>query len=218
MASISNAMKMYTCRLRQQAASIEDLPVLQQTAVNLCRDLSKEIEQARLKVIEEGVQLILPNMTVMTCSYSSAVVACLIQACQKGHRINLLAAQSKSTSNGLAYGELLAQELAEENIFCQVFSEASINDLLTRTDIILLGADAVLSNGSLVNGYPSLALAQAAFASSKAIPVYTLCETIKFASDSSPILEEGCDMIPGIYLTGIITEKGVVKPASLRNI
>jgi len=208
MASISNAMNIYINHLLQQVASVDNLPVLQQTAVHLCDDCINEMEQARLKVIEQGANLISANMIILTCSYSSAIAACLLRAWREGKYYSLLAAES--CFQNIAYGELIAQQLAPDNIPCQVFPDTSIPDIITKADMVLLGADAVLSDGSLVNGYPSLAAAKAGFEIN--IPVYVLGETLKFSSNNTLVPEEGFDVIPGMYLTGIITEKGLVKP------
>ena len=210
MASISNAMNIYIKKLHEQAGAYDDLPALRQAAVRLCDDGLQEMERARFKVLEAGVRLISADMTVLTSSFSSAILACLLQAWREGKHYTLLAAESRSPVQNIAYGEYLARQLASSHIPCRVFPDASIQDFITRADMVLLGADAILPDGSLVNGHPSLAVAKAGLAIN--IPVYVLCETLKFSSNNIPVPEEGLDIIPGIYLTGIITEKGLVKP------
>lgn len=207
MVSIANAVNKYRSKLEQQLSRSPDLPALREMAVNLARDCINELETSRQQVIENGAALISSEMTIMTCSYSSVVIACLLQAQRQGKSFNLLVAQSQLSPHHPAYGELLMGELAQQNVPGQVFPDSDVENLLGRTDLILLGADAVLADGSLINGYPSLNMAQAAFASPKSIPVYVLCETLKFTAQTLPVSEEGFDTVPAAYLTGIITER-----------
>jgi ribose 1,5-bisphosphate isomerase len=207
MVSITNAVNQYRSKLEQQLSLSPDWPALREMAVNLARDCINELETSRQQVIENGAALISSEMTIMTCSYSSVVIACLLQARRQGKSFNLLAAQSQLLPHHLAYGEIMVGELAQQNVPGQVFPDSDVENLVKKADLILLGADAVLADGSLINGYPSLNMAQAAFDSPKSIPVYVLCETLKFATQTLPVSEEGFDTVPKAYLTGIITER-----------
>lgn len=207
MVSIANAVNQYRSKLQQQLSSSLDLPALREMAVKLARDCINELETSRQQVIENGASLISAEMTIMTCSYSSVVIACLLRARRQGKSFNLLAAQSQLLPHHLAYGEIMVGELAQQNVPGQVFPDSDVENLVKKADLILLGADAVLADGSLINGYPSLNMAQAAFDSPKSIPVYVLCETLKFATQTLPVSEEGFDTVPKAYLTGIITER-----------
>lgn len=217
MVSIANAVNQYRGKLQQQFSSSPDLSALRQMAVNLARDCLYEIETSRQKVIENGASLISSEMTIMTCSYSSVIIACLLQARQQGRSFNLLAAQSQLSPHHPAYGELLIEELAQQGISGQAFPDRNIESLVKGADLILLGADAVLADGSLINGYPSLNMAQAAFNTPKNIPVYVSCETIKFTTQTFPVPEEGFDIVPAAYLNGIISKKGIITPDAVKS-
>lgn len=212
MVSIANVVNQYRSKLQQQLSSSPNLSALRQMAVNIARNCLNEIEASRQKVIENGASLISSEMTIMTCSYSSVVIACLLQARQQGRSFNLLAAQSQLSPHHPAYGELLVGELAQQGISGQVFPDRDVENLVGRADLILFGADAVLVDGSLINGYPSLNMARAAFNSTKNIPVNVSCETLKFTTQKLSVSEEGFDIVPAAYLTGIITEKGIIAP------
>ena len=218
MVSIANAVNQYRSKLEQQLALSPDLhlPALRQIEVKLARDCINELETSRQQVIENGASLISSEMTIMTCSYSSAVIACLLLARRQGKFINLLAAQSQLAPHNPAYGELLIEELVQQNIPGQVFPDKDVESLVERVDLILLGADAVLADGSLINGYPSLNMARVAFDSAKNIPVYVLCETLKFTTQKFPLSEKGFDTVPAVYLTGIITEKEIIAPDAIK--
>lgn len=217
MVSIANAVNQYRNKLEQQLSSSPDLPALREIAVKLARDCINELETSRQQVIENGVSLISSGMTIMTCSYSSLVIACLVLARQQGKTFKILAARSQLSPHHLAYGELLVGELARQNIKGQVFADKNMDSFVERADLILLGADAVLADGSLINGYPSLNMARAAFNSDKNIPVYVSRETFKFTTQEFPVAEAGFDIVPATYLTGIITEKGIITPDAVKS-
>ncbi len=217
MVSIANAVNQYRSKLEQRLSSSPDLPALHEMAVNLARDGINELETSRQQVIENGVSLISAEMTIMTCSYSSIVIACLIHAWRQGRSFNLLAAQSQLSPHHPAYGEILVGELNQQNISGQVFSDRDVENLVGKADLVLLGADAVLADGSLINGYPSLNMAQAAFNSPKNIPVNVACETFKFTNQNLSAFEEGFDVVPASYLTVIITEKGIITPHTVKS-
>lgn len=216
MVSVANVVNQYRSKLQQQLSLSPELSALRQMAVKLARDCINELETSRQQVIENGVSLISSEMTIMTCSYSSMVIACLLQAQRQGKPFNLLAAQSQLSPHHPAYGELLVRELAQQGISGQAFPDRNIESLIKGADLILLGADAVLADGSLINGYPSLKMARAAFNSTKNIPVYVSCETLKFTTQTLPVSEEGFDTVPADFLTGIITEKGIITPDAVK--
>ena len=217
MVSIANVVNQYQNKLQQQLSSSPDLHTLREMAIKLARDYLNELETSRQKVIENGASLISAGMTIMTCSYSSVIIACLLQARRQGKSFNLLAAQSQLSPHHPAYGEIMVEEPAQQNVPGQVFPDSDVENLVKKTDLILLGADAVLADGSLINGYPSLNMAQAAFDSPKSIPVYVLCETLKFTAQTLPVSEEGFATVPKAYLTGIITEKGKITPEAVKS-
>ena len=93
---------------------------------------------------------------------------------------------------------------------------------------MVLGADSVRADGSVVNKVGSYPLAVTA--SSLGVPVYVLCETLKIAAPSFPLtleeMEPGellpepvagitvrniyFDRTPAEYISGVVTEEGVL--------
>ena len=67
---------------------------------------------------------------------------------------------------------------------------------------MLVGADAVTTD-SVVNGVPTAELAAAAL---DRIPLYVVCETIKFTDEAATA--PGYDRVPLEQVTDVITENG----------
>ena len=76
------------------------------------------------------------------------------------------------------------------------------SEVVERADLVLVGADAVTSD-SVVNGAPTAELAAAAV---DRVPLYVVCETIKFTDDVATV--PGYDHVPLEQVTDVITENG----------
>ena len=84
-----------------------------------------------------------------------------------------------------------------------VIDTPALESELKQARLVMVGADAVTSQ-YLVNGTPTLELARVA---NGVIPIYVVCETIKFAM-SIPA-EPGFDRVPLALVSALVTEKGV---------
>ncbi|MBM2815513.1 MAG: hypothetical protein HW421_2275 [Ignavibacteria bacterium] len=67
---------------------------------------------------------------------------------------------------------------------------------------ILTGADKILLDGSVVNGFPSLEVAKL---NQKKIPFYVIGESFKYSSSQS--IEDGFDIIPAEFITKIFSDE-----------
>ncbi len=92
----------------------------------------------------------------------------------------------------------------------EIVPDGDIKQNMPRVGKVLVGADSILADGTLINGIPTYELASAARESD--IPVYSVCETAKFNAQGQIELEEGFDRIPPDLVTGIITERGLIRP------
>ena len=112
------------------------------------------------------------------------------------------------------HGRFTAKELEHHRIPTEVFPDDAVSFYASRANKALVGADSLLADGSLINGTPTHKVALAA--KDSGIPFYTVCETTKFNILSNfgrkPELEKGFDLTPSKLVTGIITEKGMIKP------
>lgn len=174
--------------------------------------LLSSFEQARKQLIIAGAELIQNGNSIMTCSYSSSVIQSAVQAHKNNKSFSLLIARSQPGDAMPAYGENMARELINQGVNGEVIPDSRIGDYLSGVDMVLLGADAVLADGTLINGYPSLTVARLASTANPAVPVYALCEVSKYTSEYIPVLEPGFELIPASMLTAVIN--GVSGPAS----
>jgi translation initiation factor 2B subunit (eIF-2B alpha/beta/delta family) len=216
MAPIVNNVSSFLYQVFEKSREEKNVDMLKSFALSKGSEIIRHSEEAILKAAEHGAEFIADSDKLMTCSYSSTLCETLKIANQEGKGFHVLAAESKSSS-GKAYGEIAAGLLELHKISAEVIPDEAINLHITRANKVFVGADSILSDGSLINGTPTHAVASAAKKAD--VPFYSICETAKFNAQSNfderPELEEGFDNVPPSLITGIITEDGMINPGQI---
>jgi len=211
MISISNYVRLFLKEVGLAAQSVKNLETLRILAAATGKELIKLSEDAANLASTYGGRIISNLDTVITCSYSSTVCMALELARLDKTKFRVLVSESKS--NDEAFGRFTAQQLKEHRIPVEVIADKSIGKRISDADKAIVGADSILADGSLINGTPTLALAQAAREAN--IPFFAICETAKFDTQGSinkaTAPEAGFDMVPPDLITGIIMENGIMQ-------
>ncbi len=173
----------------------------------LAERLVLDMEAAAEKAAAVAADLLPHGAAVLTCSYSSAVLRSLRRAHASGKQVRALALASGSGPE--SHGRRLAGELARAGIQAEVAADEAVDGAVARAQVALTGADAVTAR-FVANGTPSLLLARAA---GGRIPLYVVCETMKFARDVP--ITPGYDQVPLSLVHGIATEVGLLRPADV---
>jgi ribose 1,5-bisphosphate isomerase len=104
-------------------------------------------------------------------------------------------------------GRRLAAELKACGIEVELIADAESPDAVRESDLLLLGADTVFKDGSLVNKVGTHAIARAA--QEAGVPVIVACETFKLAPfDPEEPLEDTFELIPAALIDRVVTEEG----------
>lgn len=165
------------------------------------------------------------NGRLFTLSHSSTVEYTLVRIAQMGsHRQQRLITIGESRPG--AEGVVAAGVLAGAGWQVTLIPDAAYALFITETDAVVLGADSIRADGSVINKVGSHLLALAAHAAG--VPVYVLCETLKIAATDMPLTLEEMDpseilaqsisgvtprniyfeRVPARLITGILTERG----------
>ena len=211
-------------------ATAADLDSIRQLAISKADEAIKASLQAVARIAEYGSQLIADGDKVMTHSYSSTVVAALKAAFTKHRNIEAITSRSGPGRTG----EGLARELSLCGILVTFIDDAAVGLYLSTVNKVVVGADRVCADGKVVNGIGTYQLAVAAERAD--VPVYVLCETLKFdprlRGDEVDLEEKGMgevvepgrlppevkvknpcfDITPLELVTGIVTENGMLAP------
>jgi translation initiation factor 2B subunit (eIF-2B alpha/beta/delta family) len=189
-----------------------DLVSVRKFAASRIDEICKQSEDAVKESAGWAATLIGDSDCLATCSYSSTICDTLKVARQQGKSFKVFVAESRSNDDKFCYGQILAAFLKSIDVPAEVFSDNEIRSYVPKAKYVLVGADSVIFDGSVINGKPTYELAVAA--KECEIPFYSVCETSK-ANTLSYLgerveLKEGFDLVPAKLITGIITEKGIL--------
>jgi translation initiation factor 2B subunit (eIF-2B alpha/beta/delta family) len=214
MAPVSNLVAQWFYEIAQEPEIEKGLDSLRAFAILKGERIIKVRKGALNRVAEHGSQVVEDGDVLISCSDSDTVVQSLKAARLAGKEFGVYVAESR-TSEGKSYGEAMAEKMMSENIPVKVIPDnpKAIGDCASKSTKAMVGADSILDNGSLINGTPTLIIAEAA--KEKQIPFYVVCETTKFSAlrlaGRHLWLEEGFEVIPPNLITRIITEEGILK-------
>ena len=173
--------------------------------------------------------LLSDNMTVFTHSYSSTVVNAILESGRKN--LNIIVTEARPLNEGVKTANILSKEY---NV--TLITDAQAGHFMNNTDIVLMGTDSVLPDGSLINKVGTYLIALAA--QKQKVPVYALCQTNKFhlksskrtaieleEKESQEVISENIpnvsvrniyfEITPAELINSIITEKGILKPKDI---
>jgi ribose 1,5-bisphosphate isomerase len=184
---------------------------------------------SKKKIVEYGFRKIKKSYIVFTHCHSSTVVDILLTA--KSKKINFEVHNTETRP--LYQGRKTAIELAKNNIKVTHYIDSAAMIALKKADIVLLGADAMQSDGKIFNKIGSGMFVEIAHKLN--IPIYCCMNSWKFDPKTilgfDEIIEERCinevwekcpknvkicnpafDIIDPSKVTGIITELGIYSP------
>lgn len=159
---------------------------------------------------------------VLTLSRSGTVM----DAVRRVAPVEVLVAESRPAREGIAVAEALAGKLTETAV--TVFVDAGVAHVLStrNVDAVLVGADAVVSDGSVLNKVGTRAAALAA--TREGVPTYVVAARDKIAPGDEPEFEDGdpdevydgdadlsvlaprFDVTPPDLIAGVVTEDGLL--------
>ena len=210
MASVQNlvAQTVYEVNTMEE----HELTAVRKFAASRIDELHRQSEDDVKKSAEYAATVIVDSGVLATCSYSSTVCEALKVAKQQGKSFKVFVAESRSGDNRFRYGQTLANFLKTANVNAEVFPDDQIGRYVQRANRVLVGADSLLFDGSVINGSPTYELATEA--KECGIPFYAVCETTK-ANALSGLgrnfeVKEGFERVPPQLITGIITENGII--------
>lgn len=215
MVSIANYVLYYQEELQSAAATSKSPQRLKKAAFSMADRLIRRQGKSAAAAARNAAALVGRRSVVMICSYSSAVCSALELARRGGKDFKVLAVQSRHKK--ISYGEMALRRLQESGISGSIVPDNQIAWQVARADLVLCGADGVSLHGWLINGTPSLELAQTALRKKR--PLYAVCETSKIdargLTAGLPEPEPGFDMVPLEMLSGLVTEKGMMTPEEI---
>jgi len=189
------------------------------TSVDQFREMIASLSQRTVADAEAGAEdasrnsvAVLPEEGyVLTHSYSSTVRRALELAVKS--RRNLTVYVTESTP-GLE-GKQLAKDLIGTGVPVRLIADSAVNTVSPDVDIVLVGADSVLVDGSVINKIGTGKIGT--LAKEEEVPFCVVCESTKFSSvdflgEPVHIKETLFDITPSEHVSTIVTESGSIEP------
>lgn len=228
--SLPNAVMYVMTRLRKAEGDLLDL---KQVVISSAKEFIDKSLEAVKKIAEYGAKMINDGDVIITHCHSTAAVSIIIEAHRQGKRIKVYSDETRPKFQG----RITSTQLAEAGIDVTLVPDSAMRLIVRKADKVIVGADAIASNGALVNKIGTSQLALAAHEAGVAFLV--AAETYKFSPmtfigelvkielrepteivskewlEANPgvrVLNPSFDVTPPEYISAIITELGVIPP------
>ncbi len=226
--ALRNGLRYIIYNLREKASSIQEARDIVNTFsleyVNLLRESKK-------KVIAYGAHRINDGSTIMTHCHSSLSTGIVLEAHRQGKEIQVFCTETRP----LYQGRITAKEFVEAGITTTQVVDSAMRWVINRynVDIIITGADAITSQGTVINKIGTRLLALAA--REMDVPFYTAINLLKYDPETSigklseiemrsaseiwenppkglNFLNPAFETVSHDFIDGIISEAGVFSP------
>jgi len=203
-------------------------------AIRRCETFLKELIEVVETISKIGAEEIRDGDIILTHCHSEHVVAILKKAKEKRRQFKVIVTETRPLKQGI----MTAKELASSGIDVTYIIDSAAATVMKQATKMLVGADAILADGSIVNKIGTYAMAL--LAKQFQTPVFVAAETLKFdpttiMGAAEPIEERKPDEIiepqeikgakiqnpvydvtPADLIAALITEKGVMRPELIR--
>ncbi|MFQ6135349.1 MAG: translation initiation factor eIF-2B, partial [Nitrososphaerales archaeon] len=234
MASFNNQVGELLYRVVEKSKSTSRLDEIKRFVESEAESLSRASEEAAKAIAENVLKLIPEKATIFTHSYSSTVIEALKLAHDHKRDLQIFVTESRPLFEGRA----TAKELAEYGVPTTLVTDAAAGYFAGTVNLVLLGADSLLADGSIINkaGTYSIVLA----AAYQGVPVYVAAELSKVnlrsyftrilleEKDWSEVWPDGPDTVsirnlyfditPKFFIAGVITESRRIRPDEILRI
>jgi ribose 1,5-bisphosphate isomerase len=187
-------------------------------------DALKHFHDSEYATNKLALKIVKDNSIIFTHCHSSSVIDALIYAKNHGKRFSVLNTETRP----LLQGRKTARELAKRGINVVTMVDSAARLEIKRADTMIIGCDAILSDGSVVNKIGSGMFAEIAHNARK--KVYIITDSWKFSPKPVKIEERNFaeiwkthlkhlkiknpafEKVDAKYITSIISELGILKP------
>jgi ribose 1,5-bisphosphate isomerase len=188
--------------------------------------------EGKNQMIEVGARRIEDGDTVLTHCHSSGVTGTLLRAKEQGKNFKVIQTETRPKYQG----RITAHELVEAGIDTTMIVDSASRHYMKEIDFVLVGSDAITSEGNVIN---KIGTSQVALAANEArVPFYVVSTLLKFdpvtihgnyeaieerhtdeiwdnPPDGLRILNPAFDVTRRDYVHGLITEEGIISPHSI---
>lgn len=229
--ALRNVVKNILLETKQFEGGLEDTKKL---VLKLCENYLGMMEEALNKIAEIGSHQIENGDMILTHCHSHSVVEIFRKAKSQGKTFEVIVTETRPKYQGI----ITAKKLLNSKIKVTFCVDSAVGWVMKKTDKVLVGCDAILADGSVVNKIGTLPIA--VLAERFGVPFLVAGGTYKFDPETvagipepieerdpkevinprklpgAKIINPVFDVIPSEYIRAIITEKGIMRPELVR--
>lgn len=225
-----NAMR---CLIVQaENANTEEVSELGRIVSETVDQFLADLDASRERTAEIGAKRIFDGAVVFTHCHSSTVTRLLAKAKEAGKKFSVICTETRPAFQG----RLTAKELVELGIPTTFIVDSAARTFMRDVDLVIVGADAITSEGNVVNKIGTGGIAVLAREARK--PFYVVSELLKFDPETlggecekieqrnpaevwaeAPkvlkVRNPAFDVTPNRYIHGLMCEEGIIAPQSI---
>ena len=195
----------------------------------------KNLEASKECIAEIGAKRIRDNSVVFTHCHSSTVTHLLSKAKKDGKKFEVICTETRPVFQG----RITAKELLALGVKTTLIVDSAARSFMRNVDLVIVGADAITSEGNVINKIGTSAIALLAHEARK--PFYVVSELLKFdpatvcgdyekIEERSPeeiwkgapekliIRNPAFDVTRRDFIHGVICEEGIIPPHSVAEV
>ncbi|MCW3982573.1 MAG: S-methyl-5-thioribose-1-phosphate isomerase [Candidatus Bathyarchaeota archaeon] len=221
--------------IQTQNAETTKIESLKETVVSSAEKFLKDLDATRERIAEIGAKRIRDDMVVFTHCHSSTVTRLLSKAKEQGKNFKVICTETRPAFQG----RITAKELVNFGIETTFIVDSAARTFMGDVDIVIVGADAITSEGNVVNKVGTGGLAVLAREARK--PFYVVTELLKFdpetlggeyekieqrlpaevwadAPANLNVRNPAFDVTSNRYIHGFICEEGIIAPQTVMEV
>jgi len=217
---------------KAQEADTEKVAELSRLVFSTANQFLAELNASRERTAEIGAKRIRDGMIIFTHCHSSTVTRMIVKAKNQGKTFKVICTETRPAFQG----RITAKELVDLGIETTFIVDSAARTYMGDVDLVVVGADAITSEGNVVNKIGTSNIAVLAHEARK--PFYAVSELLKFDPETlggecekieqrSPvevwneappklaIRNPAFDVTPNRYIHGLICEEGIIAPQAI---
>jgi ribose 1,5-bisphosphate isomerase len=199
------------------------------------QNFQKTLQDSRERIAEIGSKRIRDGSVVFTHCHSSTVTYMLAKALKEGKKFEMVCTETRPAFQG----RITAKEMLNLGVKTTFIVDSAARSFINNVDLVVVGADAITSEGNVVNKIGTGTIALVAREARK--PFYVVSELLKFdpatlygeyerieersrnevwteAPSELNVRNPAFDVTPRDLIHGLICEEGIVSPQSVAEV
>ena len=218
-----------------EASNKESVKEMVDLVSQVAEQFLRNLEHSKENIAKVGSRRIFHHSRILTHCHSSTVTSILRKAKLDGKSFEVVCTESRP----IFQGRITAKEMLNSGIKTTMIVDSAVRHFMNQVDLVMVGADAITSEGNVINkiGTSMVALA----AKEARTPFYVVSELLKFDPltihgeyekleersseevwDNSPagliIRNPAFDVTRREFIHGIICEEGIISPHSINEV